>query len=75
MIGEKLYTKYLSYRDFSGSDEDSYAQLLQTIESGISIAIYSLLEKAESSGKKPSIKEDNNLPFGSEITTDSIILA
>ena len=74
MTGIELYEKYTSKRDFSGSVQDEYAQLLHTIRLQIDKAIFKLLEKAESLGKKLSVKEDSSdLPFGSEITTESII--
>lgn len=75
MTGIELYKKYTAKRDFSGSASDEYAQLLQTIILQIDDAIFKLLEKAESLGKKLSIKEDSSeIPFGTEITTESIIL-
>ena len=75
MNGNELYKNYTSKRDFSGSVADEYAQLLETIIGQIDDSIFKLLEKAEKLGKKLSIKEDSDdVPFGSEITVDSIIL-
>ena len=61
MTGESLFNK-LSKRDYSGSDSDEYAQLLLTIHSQLSASgeeadFFSLLEKAESEGKKITVTE------------------
>lgn len=42
----------LTDRDFSGSEQDEYAQTLMTIHGNIREEIYPLLELAESQGKK-----------------------
>jgi hypothetical protein len=47
MDGKDLYIKHISKRDYSGSSDDEYAQLLFTIFSHLKEAIYPLLEKAQ----------------------------
>jgi len=56
MIGEELFKK-LSQRDYSGSDQDLYAQWLQTLHynlilSGQENQFFEMLEKAEKENKK-----------------------
>lgn len=66
MTGEQIYNKYRSFRDYSGSPEDEYAQLLDTIQGqylgdgspdGRRASFFRLLEQAESQGKKLSVKD------------------
>jgi len=52
MTGKELFEKYTALRDFSGSEDDEYAQLLQTIFYQIGNDFFPLLEKAEAEGKK-----------------------
>lgn len=59
MNGKELYKKYTSRRDFSGKPEDVYAQLLNTLLFNVGDDLYDLLEKAESSGQKIEITNDN----------------
>jgi hypothetical protein len=66
MKGKDLFQQYTSKRDYSGSKADEYAQLLFTIFFHIQDAIYPLLEKAETAGKKLSIKES----YHDDVTID-----
>lgn len=59
MNGKNIYEK-LSIRDYSGSDQDVYAQLLnslhvQAVLNGHVDEFYTLLEKADSEGKKLTV--------------------
>lgn len=61
MKGKELYIK-LSNRDYSGSDQDKYAQLLQTIHNSAFLndelpQFYQLLEKAEAENKKIDVND------------------
>lgn len=73
MKGETLYIE-LSKRDYSGSDQDQYAQLLQSIHSSAFLnneleEFYQLLEKAEEENKKISVKD-----FPEEIFISDLVL-
>lgn len=62
MSGEELYNK-LSKRDYSGSDADQYAQLLQTLHLHLTLNkeeedFYNMLLQAEKEGKKLAIIDD-----------------
>ncbi|WP_313600613.1 hypothetical protein [Epilithonimonas vandammei] len=64
MGGEQLYLK-LSKRDYSGSDSDNYAQLLQTIffhlaGSNEELKFYELLEVSKNENKKIAINDPEN---------------
>lgn len=63
MDGKDLYIKHTSKRDYSGSSDDEYAQLLFTIFLHLKEAIYPLLEKAQALDKKLKIKESLNDDF------------
>lgn len=73
MSGVELYNNYLDKRDFSGSPEDQYAQLLVTIYFNIYNEIFHLLEKAEAENKRLSLDEKGDLEL-SEYTVEDIIL-
>lgn len=68
MTGKQLFVK-LTVRDFSGSEQDLYAQLLMTIFSHIGDDIFDLLEDAESQNKKLDINDHLD-----EITTTDVYL-
>ncbi|MPS73999.1 MAG: hypothetical protein E2590_12765 [Chryseobacterium sp.] len=71
MTGKELYKK-LSRRDYSGSDDDVYAQWLQTLFLQLpSSDFYKLLEKSEKLGKKIIPKDSK----ADEFTIDSLILS
>lgn len=70
MNGQDLFVK-LSKRDYSGSEEDNYAQLLGTIFTHVHTEIFILLEKAEKLGKKLNISESD---LSDEYTIDDITL-
>ncbi len=75
MKGQDLFIKYTSLRDYTGSEEDVYAQTLATIFSLDPEETFSLLEKAESSSKKLAIKEpkvDKDVDF--EYAISDVIL-
>jgi hypothetical protein len=74
MKGEELYRRY-SYRDYSGSDEDTYAQLLQTIFAHVGTDLFDLLERADVLNKKLSIiQPENSNMLRDEITVDDVEL-
>ena len=70
MKGQNLYLK-LSKRDYSGSSQDEYAQLLGTIFIHIHTEIFSLLEKADTLGKKLSLIDSE---ISDEYTVEDIKL-
>lgn len=64
MNGKQLFQK-LSQRDYSGSDSDNYAQLLQTIffhlaGSNEELKFYELLEVSNIENKKIAINDPEN---------------
>lgn len=70
MTGEELYKK-LSQRDYSGSDEDQYAQWLQTLFFQLpNDDFFRILEKSVKEGKKIKPK----FPNSDEFTIDSLVL-
>ncbi|MDP3561718.1 MAG: hypothetical protein Q8R83_06045 [Legionellaceae bacterium] len=75
MSGQELLRDITSKRDYSGSDEDRYAQLLMTIWSNIKEGIYPILEKADKEGKKLNLKaKSTDSIIVDEIVVDDIIL-
>ena len=72
MNGKELYEQFISKRDYSGSHEDEYAQLLDTLFFYVGDDLFPLLEKAESEGKSLSITEDDQ--FKSDYFLSDIIL-
>ena len=75
MSGEDLYQK-LSIRDYSGSEADEYAQLLQTMyfyctAQDSQEAFFALLEKAEQLELQLTLKDEEV----EEITLDQIVLS
>ena len=74
MNGKDLYFKY-SERDYSGSVDDIYAQLLSTIHHNIGEGLFPLLEKAELENKRLSLKEPDQFLFiDSYIESDIIFV-
>ncbi len=78
MTGQELYNK-LSQRDYSGSEQDVYAQLLQTLHHNLFLngqvdEFYELLQKANNSGKKLSLIESDNDVLVDEYFIDDITL-
>lgn len=74
MTGQDLYDK-LSKRDYSGSDPDQYAQLLQTLYLQLTLAnqqedFLQLLEKAQTENKKIDVKDQDS----EEFVMDSLLL-
>lgn len=74
MTGKQLFDNYTSKRDYSGSTQDEYAQMLSTIQLVIGDAIYPLLEKAEAENKKLFVKTDNETPFAPQLTKEDIVM-
>lgn len=70
MNGQNLYLK-LSKRDYSGSSQDEYAQLLGTLFNHVHSGVFDLLERAEKLNKKLAIKNPQELD---EYTIDDIVL-
>jgi len=73
MNGKELYLKYVSQRDYSGSEADKYAQLLQTVFYQIDADIFPLLEKAENEEKKLTVTPE--ALSNDEIVTSDLVLA
>lgn len=74
MTGIDLFKKYTSFRDYSGSEADQYAQLLMTLSVNIGDDLFPLLEKAEESGKKLTIVENDEESIVGEITIDDVVM-
>ncbi len=75
MTGEELYQK-ISQRDYSGSDDDQYAQLLKTLYYNLMVSgqeqqFFKLLETAQKNGKKITVLDGNQ----EEFTITSLSLA
>ncbi len=66
----------LTIRDFSGSEDDLYAQLLMTIFYHIQEDIFPLLVQAEGEGKRLAIREvtEEELGLQDEISVTDVIL-
>lgn len=75
MRGNKLLQEYTSKRDYTGSEADEYAQLLETIRFHIGDKIYNLLEIAEKEGKRLKVLDltENGKILRDEIYTTDII--
>lgn len=72
MTGQELFNN-LSKRDYSGSDEDNYAQLLNTLYRASIVhdeekEFFLLLEKADQEGKQIAVKSDFEEIFVSDLT-------
>lgn len=74
MIGEQLFESKTK-RDFTGSEEDEYAQDLMTIFSHIGTDLFPLLEEAEKTQKKVRIKVFPEGVYWDEITLDNLYIA
>lgn len=76
MKGNELYHKYTSKRDYTGSEADEYAQLLETIRFHIGNKIFDLLEIAEKEGKRLKVLDltENGIILRDEIQLSDIIL-
>lgn len=77
MNGEELFLK-LSKRDFSGSDADEYAQLLETMFSWAAVSddldlFYKKLEEAEKAGKRLTFKEPKDILYSGIAVEDFIL--
>lgn len=77
MSGKELFAK-LSKRDYTGSDEDIYAQLLKTLHHHLTLAgqekeFFELLELADDQNKKIIISDSENEI--EEFTISSLSLA
>jgi len=70
MNGLQLFENHITKRDFSGSEADEYAQLLQTIHLHLGDDVFPLLEKAETEGKKLELKQDDNELMDSVVIAD-----
>ncbi|RRN76507.1 hypothetical protein EIM50_24340 [Pseudoxanthomonas sp. SGD-10] len=73
MTGQELFDKYRQ-RDFSGSVDDVYGQLLMTIFMNIGSDMFDLLEQAERKNMRLEV-DDNYYPEGvlyDEISKDMI---
>lgn len=75
MTGKELFEYYTSKRDYSGSDEDKYAQTLMTIWAHIFDETYPLLEEAERLNKKLDVRvfPDEELFLHDEIIKEDIV--
>ena len=71
MNGLELFNKYTSFRDFSGSPKDEYAQFLETLLINIGEDLFPLLKEAELSGKKLTLV-DTEIDF---ISVDDLVIA
>jgi hypothetical protein len=69
-LGKKLYKVYVSKRDYSGSPQDEYAQLLSTIYLHLGDSVFTLLKTAEISKKKLELRQS----FSDEYTIEDIAL-
>lgn len=68
MTGEEIYEMYQSKRDYSGSEEDQYAQFLNTMWGNAAVTgeikiFYSLVEKAHEAKKKLAV-DYSKIPEG-----------
>jgi hypothetical protein len=68
--GLKLFDTYTSKRDYSGSSQDEYAQLLYTIHLHIGEEVFNLLKTAEKQNKMLGIKQTHS----DEYTIEDIVL-
>lgn len=75
MTGNELFHEYTSKRDYTGSEADEYAQLLETIWFHIRNKIFDLLELAEKEGKRLKVLDltENGKIYRDEIYTTDII--
>ena len=75
MNGKELFQNYTLKRDYTGSPNDEYAQLLETINLHIGSEIFVLLEKAEKAGKKLKVLDltENGMILRDEIQISDII--
>lgn len=75
MTGFELLEK-LTVRDFSGSEDDLYAQLLMTIFGHIHGDIFPLLLQAEKEGKRLGLREvtEEELELQDQIVLKDVIL-
>lgn len=75
MTGNKLFNEYTTKRDYTGSEADEYAQLLETIRFHIGNKIFDLLEIAEKEGKRLKVLDltENGIILRDEIYTTDII--
>lgn len=70
MTGKELFDYYTTFRDYSGSDADEYAQTLETAFMLFRDDVFSMLEKAEAEDKKIGLIEDLSVegaPTGMEL--------
>lgn len=58
MNGKEIYTT-LSHRDYSGSESDSYAQLLRTLFFNVQDNLFPILKSAHDQGKKLRLKNES----------------
>lgn len=52
MTGQQLFEYHLAFRDFSGTDRDKYAQIVETAFVLFGDEVFEKLEQAEKQGKK-----------------------
>ena len=78
--GEELFAFYTSKRDYSGSEMDTYAQLLITIKFQLNPTnnkreFFDLLVKAERAGKRLAVCDitENGTIYRDELTLSDII--
>lgn len=61
MTGPELYEYHQSFRDFSGTDRDRYAQTLQTALVLFGDKVFAMLERANKESKRIELIEDDSL--------------
>jgi len=72
--GRELYDYYRSKRDYSGSEEDRYAQLMETLHFHIHEKLYPLVEKAEAEGKRLDVRSPDEDILYDDIDESMVIL-
>lgn len=58
MTGQQLFDKYTEQRDHSESEQNDYAQTLQTALMLFGDKVFAMLERAEKEGKKIELVEN-----------------
>ncbi len=74
MNGKEIFEHYTSFRDHSGSEQDEYAQLLETLFVHLLDDLFNLLEQAEQQGKVLALNEDYLDDYLDEYTTSDVLL-
>ena len=74
MRGKEILEKYMKMRDYSGSENDQYAQSLQALS--IIPGFFELLEQAEKEGKRIYVREltSGQMPFDNPTLYDLVLV-